>query len=141
MQDIDGKTIYSTIQEIIDPAHTALVVWDVQKMLVDFIFNKQEFIRNINFLIDAARKSKITIFYTTIEMLPLKYESSARLYTYTKLFASHQKPMQSPLEKRDLSLKIGLKDDFQLLVFNCFIKKKLMNILQLAGVRIRGKIR
>jgi hypothetical protein len=46
MQDINGKTIYSTIQEIVDPAHTALVVWDVQKMLVDFIFNKEEFMKH-----------------------------------------------------------------------------------------------
>jgi hypothetical protein len=49
MQDIDGKTIHSTVHEIVDPSHTALVVWDVQKMLVDFIFNIEEFIRKINF--------------------------------------------------------------------------------------------
>jgi len=46
MQDIDGKTIYSTIQEIVDPVYTALVVWVVQKMLVEFIFNKEEFMKN-----------------------------------------------------------------------------------------------
>ena len=90
MQDIDGKTIYSTIQEIVDPAHTALVVWDVQKMLVDFIFNKEEFINNINLLIESARRTKVPIFYTSVEMLPTKYESSARLYTYNKLFARMQ---------------------------------------------------
>jgi len=48
MQDIDGKTIYSDIQEIADPTHTALVVWHVPKMLIDFIFNKEEFMKNIN---------------------------------------------------------------------------------------------
>jgi hypothetical protein len=32
MQYIDGKTIYSDIQEIVDPTHTALVIWDVQKI-------------------------------------------------------------------------------------------------------------
>ncbi len=47
------------------------MVWDVQKMLVDFIFNKEEFMNKINLLIESARKSKIPIFYTTIEMLPL----------------------------------------------------------------------
>jgi len=41
MQDIDGKTIYSTIQEIVDPAHTALVVWDVQKMLLILFSTKR----------------------------------------------------------------------------------------------------
>jgi hypothetical protein len=47
-------------------------------MLVDFIFNKKEFMKNIALLIESARRtSKIPIFYTTIEMLALKYESSA----------------------------------------------------------------
>jgi|SRR5919112_3292845 nicotinamidase-related amidase len=109
MQDIDGKTIYSNVFEIVDPAHTALVVWDVQKMLVDSIFNKEEFMKNINFLIYAARKSKITVFYTSIEMLPTKYESSARLYTYNKLFARMQQSSIS--EKRDLSLAVNRKED------------------------------
>ena len=49
MQDIDGKTIYSNVQEIVDSPHTAPVVGDIQKMLVDFIFNKEEFRRNISF--------------------------------------------------------------------------------------------
>jgi len=40
------------------------VVWDVQKMLVDFIFNKEEFMRNIILLIESARRTtKIPNFY------------------------------------------------------------------------------
>ena len=107
MQDINGKTIYSTIQEIVDPAHTALVVWDVQKMLVDFIFNKEEFMNNINLLIESARSVKIPIFYTSIEMLPTKYESSSRLYTYNKMFARMQRSMP---EKMDMSPAVDRKE-------------------------------
>src|SRR3954452_22167742 len=114
MQDIDGKTIYSTIQEIVDPAHTALVVWDVQKMLVDFIFNKEEFINNINLLIESARRTNVPIFYTSVEMLPTKYESSARLYTFNKLFAKmqqqQQRPQQSRSENMDLSPAVDRKE-------------------------------
>ncbi|MGN6623697.1 MAG: hypothetical protein ACTHJ7_07055 [Candidatus Nitrosocosmicus sp.] len=58
MQNINGRIIYSTIPEIVEPTHTALVVWDVQKMLVDFIFNKEVFMNNINRLIESARKCK-----------------------------------------------------------------------------------
>jgi nicotinamidase-related amidase len=111
MQYIDGKAIYSEVNEILEPSHTALVVWDVQNLLVNSIFDKAEFIKNINFLIESARKSNIAIFYTSIEILPLKYESSARLYIYTKLFASHQKSMPTPPEKRDLSLAITRNED------------------------------
>jgi hypothetical protein len=54
------------------------VVWDVQKMLADLIFNKEEFMRNITLLIESARRTTtIPIFYSAIEMLDLKYESSA----------------------------------------------------------------
>ena len=105
MQDIDGKTIYSTVEEMVEPSHTALVVWDVQKLLVDFIFNKEEFMKNINLLIKSARISNIPIFYTAIEMLSPKFESSSRLYTYTKIFGNLQRSMPPP-EKRDLSLAI-----------------------------------
>jgi nicotinamidase-related amidase len=106
MQDINGKTIYSTVEEIVEPSHTALVVWDVQNLLVNFIFNKEEFMKNINLLIESARNSKIPIFYTTIEILPPKFESSSRLYAYTKIFGHLQRSMPQPLEKRDLSLAI-----------------------------------
>jgi nicotinamidase-related amidase len=108
MQDINGKTIYSEVNEIVEPSHTALVVWDVQNLLVDSIFNKEEFTRSINFLIESARKSKISIFYTAIEMLPLKYESSSRLYTYNKLMAKMLRYMP---EKRDLTLAINTKEE------------------------------
>jgi nicotinamidase-related amidase len=111
--NINGKTIYSEVNEIVDPSHTALVVWDVQNLLVDAIFNKEEFIRNIYFLIESARKSKISIFYTAIEMLPLKYESSSRLYTYNKLMAKMQRSMP---EKRDLSLAINTKEEEEMVI-------------------------
>jgi nicotinamidase-related amidase len=107
MQDINGKTIYSDIQEIVDPDHAALVVWDVQKMLVEFIFNKQEFMYNINLLVESARSVKIPIFYTSVEMLPTKYESSARLYTYNKMFAKMQRSMP---EKMDMSTAVDRKE-------------------------------
>ena len=64
---------------------------------------------NINRLIEYARSVKIPIFYTSIEMLPTKYESSARLYTYNKLFARMQQ--QSMLEKRDMYIAVDRKED------------------------------
>ena len=62
MQEIDGKIIYSEVNEIVESSHTALVVWDVQKMFIDFIFNKVEFMKNIKLLIESARRAKIPIF-------------------------------------------------------------------------------
>ncbi len=38
------KGFYSDIKEILNPQHTALIIWDVQKMLVDNVYNKDEFL-------------------------------------------------------------------------------------------------
>jgi nicotinamidase-related amidase len=67
--------------------------------------------KNINLLIESARNSKIPIFYTTIEILPPKFESSSRLYTYTKIFGHLQRSMPQPPEKRDLSLAIEKREE------------------------------
>ena len=134
MQNIDGKTIYSDIQEIVDPVHTALVLWDVQKMLVDFIFNKDEFMNNINLLVESARRIKIPIFYTSIEMLPTKYESSARLYRFNKLFARMQRSMP---EKMDMSPVIDRKEDEVVITkhtTNIFIGTDFERMVRNAGI-------
>jgi len=51
-------------------------------------------------------------------MLALKYESSARLYTYNKLFARMQQQQQqrSMSEKRDLSLGINRKEEEEMVI-------------------------
>jgi hypothetical protein len=47
MRKIEDKIVYDTTEEIIDSSHTALVVWDVQNMLVNRIFNRDEFTNNL----------------------------------------------------------------------------------------------
>jgi nicotinamidase-related amidase len=87
MQKIgDNKIVYNTIEEILDPSHTALIVWDVQHGTTKVIFNKEEFSRNLNSVVKLARKSNVPIFFTSpIQMLPKQFESSAIIYTLGKL--------------------------------------------------------
>jgi nicotinamidase-related amidase len=85
MQKIGDKVVYNTIEEILDPSHTALVLWDVQLALTKMIFNKEDFSRNLNSIVESARKSNIPIFFTSIEMLSKRFESSARIYILGKL--------------------------------------------------------
>lgn len=56
MQKIGDKIVYNTIEEILDPSHTALVVWDVLRVLAKIIFNKEEFSSNLNSIVELARK-------------------------------------------------------------------------------------
>src|SRR5918912_1920357 len=86
MQKIGDKIVYNTNEEILDPSHTALVVWDVQRGSTKMIFNKEEFSRNLNSVVELARKSNsIPIFFTPIQMLPKRFESSAIIYILGKL--------------------------------------------------------
>jgi len=85
MEKRDNKIVYTNVEEILDPSHTALVVWDVQNLLVDKIFNKQEFMNNLISTVELARKSNVPVFFTRIQMLPSQFESPSRLYTFSKL--------------------------------------------------------
>jgi nicotinamidase-related amidase len=85
MQKIGDKIIYDTVEEILHPSHTALVLWDVQRALTKMIFNQEEFSRNLNFVVELARKSNIPIFFTSIQVRPKQFESSAKIYTLGKL--------------------------------------------------------
>ncbi len=66
--------------EVVDPRKTAIVMWDIQKMLVDRIFNKDEFMSNANKLASAGRASGVPVFFTKITPLPERFESPARKF-------------------------------------------------------------
>ena len=68
------------ITEIVNPKRSALVIWDVQKMLVNNIFNREEFLTNTKFLIAGAREKGVPIFFTKITPLPEQFESPARKF-------------------------------------------------------------
>lgn len=80
------KKIYTELKEVISPEHTAIVVWDVQNLLVSRIFNKDEFIKNIQIFLEAARENNIPIIYSQITPLPREFESPSRIYGSMKQF-------------------------------------------------------
>ena len=85
MQRGNDKLVYTTTEEILDPSRTALVVWDTQNLLVDRIFNKEEFMHNLISSVELARKSNLPVFFTRIQMLPFQFESPSRIYTISKM--------------------------------------------------------
>jgi len=86
MKTLGKSVIYTSLQEIVEPEHTALVVWDVQNALVNRIFNKEEFLRNLKALTEAARRNNIPVIYTKITPLPKRYESPWRIYMQMKRY-------------------------------------------------------
>ena len=86
MSNKTSPTIHTRLKDIVDPSHTALVVWDVQNLLVERIFNREAFLKKSKSLLDKTRKSQIPIIYTKITPLPREYESPFRTYMFMKRF-------------------------------------------------------
>ncbi len=72
------------ISEFLKPEKSALVLWDIQKMLVDSIFNREEFLKNVTDLSGVARVKKVPVFHTKITPLPERFESPARKFMMKK---------------------------------------------------------
>ena len=86
MKTLGKLEIYDSLGEIVDPGHTALVLWDCQNLLVDNIFNREEFLESLKALLAAARLKKIPIVYTLITPLPPGWQSAWGIYQSMKRF-------------------------------------------------------
>jgi len=81
MQEVNGVVVYDTIQEIVAPEHSCLVVWDVQNGLVDRIFNKEAFLANLKNLLERLR-NRMPVVYTLITPVANGFDSPWR-YLWT----------------------------------------------------------
>ncbi len=96
------RPVYKYIKEIIAPEHSALIVWDVQRFLVDRVFNKEEFLLNLNKLLSRAREAKMPVIFTKITPMPPGFESPSRKYISSKMKFDLS---QVPKEMWDLEIK------------------------------------
>ncbi|HEX7231064.1 MAG TPA: cysteine hydrolase [Candidatus Binatia bacterium] len=64
MIEFEDRQIPSELRDIVDPARTLLLVWDMQNDQAGGSFNKDALIRNALSLIEAAAKAKIKTVYT-----------------------------------------------------------------------------
>ncbi|MHB8232434.1 MAG: cysteine hydrolase family protein [bacterium] len=85
MKELNGIKIYENLKEIANPAHSCLVVWDVQNGLVSRIFNKAEFISGLKNLIGVLR-GKMPIAYTLITPPEKNFRSSWAYYSMMRRF-------------------------------------------------------
>ncbi|BBL45776.1 isochorismatase [Nanobdella aerobiophila] len=58
----------------IEKEKTILIVWDVINILVNSIYNKEEFINSTKEVIEFARKNNIPVVYTKIKQYPKGFE-------------------------------------------------------------------
>jgi nicotinamidase-related amidase len=86
MKTLGNLEIFDTLGEMVDPEHTALVVWDCQNLLVNAIFNREDFLKNTKALLAAARDKKIPVIYTLITPLPPGWQSAWGIYLAMRRF-------------------------------------------------------
>jgi nicotinamidase-related amidase len=60
------------------------VVWDCQNGLVDNIFNRGEFLANLQIFLAAARRQRIPLVYTKITPPPAGFQSAWNIYLNMK---------------------------------------------------------
>jgi nicotinamidase-related amidase len=76
------------LKEILNPGKTALLIWDVQNMLVQNIFNTDDFLVHTNKVISLARKNNVPVIFSKITPLPERFESPVRRYFMKKRLMS-----------------------------------------------------
>ena len=59
-----GMDILDTLDELVDPRHTVLLMWDFAKSVVSNSFNYDSLIRNTGKLVQAAREHNVPLIYS-----------------------------------------------------------------------------
>jgi nicotinamidase-related amidase len=70
MQEFAGIKIPQSLEEIISPQNTALIVYDMQVGIVGQIKNGQEITQKVNLVVAAARAAGMRTFFTRHMSLP-----------------------------------------------------------------------
>ena len=96
MKTLRNLKIFDTLGEMVDPEHTALVLWDCQNGLVDGIHNREDFLESLKELLDAARLRKIAVVFSLITPVPAGFQSGWGIYQAMKRFKLDD-PAQLPV--------------------------------------------
>jgi len=64
MLNLAGKNIPNTLEEILDPRRTALLLWDMEYAIAPNAFNYKEIGANLKMLAGVARQAGVQVFYS-----------------------------------------------------------------------------
>src|SRR3979411_2407317 len=103
MVEVDGKQVFSTLEELVDPAYTALVIVDMQRdfCTVGYSFEQQgidmsmypAMIPRLVPLAKGARAAGVPVIYIMMTRLPdSKIESPAQLRFTMRLHFATRRP-------------------------------------------------
>lgn len=79
MIHFNGREIPETLQEVVEPRRTVLLVWDMQNDQAGSSFNKDEFLRTTPPFIGAAKRAGVPVVYAQSTPYPWHIESPAMI--------------------------------------------------------------
>src|ERR687897_522832 len=101
MYEIAGKKIPSTLAEIVEPSHTALLIWDMEYAIGPNAFNYQDMLPKLKDLSTLARRVGVRVFYSVQTGFDLAKEEAGVWVRIRMKRAKTTDPSQLLKEKED----------------------------------------
>lgn len=101
MFEINGKKIPATLAELVDPKHTALLLWDMENAIAPNAFNYIEISANLKMLAGRARAARVPVFYSVQTAFDLLKEEAGVWVRVRMKRAKLQNPNELLKEKED----------------------------------------
>ena len=76
MFEVGNRKIANTLEELVDPARAALLLWDMEYGIAPHAFNYQDILINLRSLSTAARRVGVPVFYSIQQGFDLAKEEA-----------------------------------------------------------------
>lgn len=154
MQEMAGNKTPDTLEEIVDPKSTALLLWDMEYAIAPNAFNFQEIVANLKGLVDLARKIGVPVFYSQQIAFDLaKEEANVWVRVRMKRTAARSQGVKIPTGKKgrdlieelapqpgDIVFQKRRPDGFIGTDFDLMLRNKGIRTVVMGGVATEGGI-
>jgi nicotinamidase-related amidase len=120
MYEIGGKQIPATLAELVEPKHSALLLWDMEYAIAPNAFNYTDILGNLKTLSSAARQAGVPVFYSVQTAFDVLKEEAAVWVRVRMKRAKAPNPSELLKEKenpRDREIVDELKPEAKDIVF------------------------
>ena len=101
MFEIHGKQIPATLAELVNPRHTALLLWDMENAIAPNAFNYNDILANLKMLAARARSAGVPVFYSVQTAFDLRKEEAPVWVRVRMKRAKASDPAELLKEKED----------------------------------------
>ena len=156
MLELAGKKIPNTLEEILDPRRTALLLWDMEYAIAPNAFNFKEIVANLKLLTGVARQAGVQVFYSVQTPFDLQKEEAAAWVRIRMKRANVTDPAQLLKEKdnphgreiieelrpepKDIVFQKRRPDAFIGTDFDLMLRSRGIGAIVIGGVAIEGGV-